>query len=52
MKRILKDGSKWPLVDISKDKRKQDVLNALTFGNHKGALAKPDLIQKIIGKDI
>jgi hypothetical protein len=34
MKCILMDGSKWQLVNISKDTRKPDVLNALTFGNH------------------
>jgi hypothetical protein len=44
MKRILTDGSKWPLVNISKDARRQDILNALTFGNHKGASTKPALI--------
>ncbi len=44
MKCILTDGSKWPLVNISKDTRKQDILDALTFGNHKGALTKPDLL--------
>jgi hypothetical protein len=52
MKHILMDGSKWPLVDISKDTRKQDVLDTLTFGNHKGALTKPDLLQKLVNEDI
>jgi hypothetical protein len=51
-KLILADGSEWPLVDISKEGRKQDVLDALTFGHHKGASAKPDLLQKLISKDI
>jgi hypothetical protein len=52
MKCILTDGSKWPLVDISKDARKQDVFDALTFGNHKGASTRPDLLRKLIDKDV
>ncbi len=52
MKRILTDGSKWQLVDISKDARKQDILDALTLGNHKGASTKPDLLRKLVGKDV
>jgi hypothetical protein len=51
-KSILKQGSNWPLEEISKEARQQDVLDALTFGNHKGALAKPDLLCKLIGKDV
>jgi hypothetical protein len=52
MKRILEHGSDWPLEEISEEERQQDVLDALTFGNHKGALAKPNLLCKLIGKDI
>ncbi len=52
MKCILTDGSKWPLVSISEDARKRDVLDALTFGNHKGASTKPDLLQKLVGKEV
>jgi hypothetical protein len=52
MKRIFTDGSKWPLVNMSEDARKQDVLNTLILGNHKGALTKPNLLQKLIGKDV
>ncbi len=40
MDSILPNGSKWLLVEISKDKQKTDLNNALTFGNHKGASAK------------
>jgi hypothetical protein len=52
IKHILTDDSKWPLVNISQDKRKQDFLNAFTLGNHKGASIKPDLVQKLISKDV
>ena len=49
MEAFLTHGSKWPLVEISKEERVQDLYNALTFGNHKGALAKPELLMKLIG---
>jgi hypothetical protein len=52
MEAILTNGSKWPLVEISKDKQKTDLNNPLAFGNHKCASAKPNLLQKLIGKDI
>jgi hypothetical protein len=51
-KSILEQGSNWPLEEISEVARQQDVLDVLTFGNHKGASAKPDLLRKLIGKDI
>jgi hypothetical protein len=35
MEKILKNGSKWPLAEISKEERQQEILDALTFGNHK-----------------
>jgi hypothetical protein len=41
MEDFLTHGSKWPLVEISKEEQINDLNNALTFGNHKGALAKP-----------
>jgi hypothetical protein len=30
----------------------QDLDNALTFGNYKGASAKPELLKRLIGKDV
>ena len=36
MESILTRGSFWPLEDLDKDLRKQDVDEALAFGNHKG----------------
>jgi hypothetical protein len=52
MKKVLKHGSNWPLEEISKEERQEEVIDALTFGNHKGALAKQDLLCKLIGKDV
>jgi hypothetical protein len=45
-------GSKWPLVEISKNERQQVLVDALTFGNHKGALQKPVILKKLIAKDL
>ena len=44
-------GWQQVLAVISEEARKQDVLDALTFSNHKGASTKPDLLQKLVGKD-
>jgi hypothetical protein len=52
MEDFLAHGSKWPLVKISKEEQVNNLNNALTFGNHKGALAKPELLLKLIGKDV
>jgi hypothetical protein len=52
MEAFLLEGSKWPLAVISKNERQQDLVNAFTFGNHKGALQKPVIPQKLIAKDV
>jgi hypothetical protein len=41
---ILSRGSKWPLEELREVDRKKDLIDALTFGNHKGATAKPELL--------
>jgi hypothetical protein len=41
MKDFLNDGSKWPLDKISEEERVKDLNEEHTFGNHKGASAKP-----------
>ena len=51
-KDFLNDGSKWPLDKISKEERVKHLHEALTFGNHKGASAKPELLLKLIGQDV
>jgi hypothetical protein len=52
MKDFLEEGSKRPLVDLSKEERQKDLEDALAFGNHKGASQKPELLKKLIGKDV
>jgi len=52
MEAILKNGSKWPLTEISEDDRAKDLQEALTFSNHKGAASKPALLKKLISKDV
>ena len=52
MKDILKNGSKWLLEEISEEDRASNLQEALIFGNHKGASSKPDLLKKLISKDV
>jgi hypothetical protein len=52
MKQILIEGSKWSLDELSKESRQKDLINALAFGNHKGASAKPELLRHLISKDV
>jgi hypothetical protein len=52
MEAFLLEGSKWLLAEISENERQQDLANALTFRNHKGALQKPVILKKLIAKDI
>ena len=52
MESILINGSKWSYEEISKEHRVRDLDDAFTFGNHKGATAKSDLLKKLINKDV
>ena len=52
MKAFLEEGSKWPLESISKEARKKDVKDTLAFGNHKGASQQPELLKKLVSKDV
>ncbi len=49
---FLSVGSKWLLADISENVQQQDLVDLLTFGNHKGALQKPVILKKLIAKDV
>ncbi len=40
MERLLIEGSKWLLREISESNRIAELTNALQFGNHKGASQK------------
>jgi hypothetical protein len=52
MSQILTHGSEWPLEPLNNDCRLADVREALIFGNHKGALMKPDLLLQLMSKDV
>jgi hypothetical protein len=52
MEDFLTHGSKWLLVKISKEEQVNNLNNALTFRNHKGASANPELLLKLITKDV
>jgi hypothetical protein len=52
MKRILTQGSKWPLQPLDKEDRIKDVEEALNFGNHKGASKQQELLEKLVTDDI
>jgi hypothetical protein len=49
---ILMQGSTWPLDDLSEEQRLSDVLEAIKFGNHKGAESNPEAILKLVSKDV
>jgi hypothetical protein len=49
---ILLQGSTWPLEDLSEEQRLSDVLEAIKFGNHKGAQSDPEAILKLVSKDV
>ena len=51
-KNLLNNGSIWPLAEISEEERIKDVEEALTFGNHKGATTKPDLLKLLVNNDV
>jgi hypothetical protein len=52
MERLLIEGLKWPLTELSKRDRIEDLNKGLQFGKHKGASQKPELLKKLISDDI
>jgi hypothetical protein len=52
MESLLIKGSKWPLTELSKRDRIEDLNKALQFENHKGASQKLELLKKLISDDI
>ena len=52
MSKILTNGLKWPLEPLDEASRRADVNEALSFGNHKGASLQPDLLRRLISKDV
>jgi hypothetical protein len=45
-------GSNWPLNKIDNNMQKNNVNEALTFGNYKGATSQQNLLQQLIVKDL
>ena len=52
MRSILENGSTWPLEYLPAANKKRDLVEALAFGNHKGAKANPKLLRKLVEKDV
>jgi hypothetical protein len=52
MERLLIKGSQWPLEEISEENKVADLQEALQFGNHKGAISKPELLKEPITADV
>jgi hypothetical protein len=49
---LLNEGSDWPLEELDKVKRKDNVKEALTFGNHKSVSTNPVFLQALVNNDI
>ncbi len=49
---ILTNGSEWKLDELDNDTRRNDLIDALTFGNHKGASQHPELLRQLVEKDV
>ena len=52
MSYILRNGSSWPLDDQPFSSRKNDLEEAMGFGNHKGAKTNPGILKDLIKKDV
>ncbi len=52
MKQILTHGLHWPLDDLPEEQRIANIYEAIKFGNHKGATNDPDLLRKLVEKDV
>jgi hypothetical protein len=52
MKRILTDGSHWPLEELNKNLQIADVNEAINVGNHKGATNNPIHLQELFERDV
>lgn len=52
LKSQLKFGTSFPLEDLSFDKRKQDVKEALEYGNHKGVANDIELFSTMMNNDV
>ena len=51
-RRLLQEGSDWPIESITEEARIADVHEALGFGNHKGATLNADTLRSLIIDDV
>jgi hypothetical protein len=51
MESIFTKDSSWSLEDLNEDHRRQDLEEALAFGNHKGVQKHPSYLRKLVEKD-
>jgi hypothetical protein len=52
MKKILTEGSTWPLDEINEEEKAKDVREAMKFGNHKGAKEQLGKLRELTGNDV
>jgi hypothetical protein len=52
MKKILEEGSEWPMDELDPESRLSDLEDAIAFGNHKGATKNEVLLKKLVEKDV
>ena len=52
MKKMLTHGSQWPTKPITEEDRAANLIEALKFGNHKGATTKPELLLKLVSGNV
>ena len=52
LKDQLENGVQFPLEDLTTEERKKDLLEGLTFGNHKGVSSDSDLFKEMMSSDV
>ena len=52
MKEMLAHRSQWPTDPTTEEDRAADLIEALEFGNHKGATTQQELLLKLVSGDI
>ena len=52
MKRVLTEGSDWPVIAQDEKIRVSDFTVAMERGNHKGAENQPTLLRSLVEKDV
>ena len=52
MSKIMENSLEWPLKPLDEELRRNNIDTSLAFGNHKGASLQPNLLQKLVSKDV